>query len=99
MQRAFDAGSIVESKCTYAMRDVVDVLTRDREFAESESPCWKASFRRSAQIHHDLDQILQIGLPVQGISNVRGHHAEEKFQVVCDFLAGQFSTPRLRRIC
>ena len=40
-----------------------------------------------------------IGLTVQGVSNVRGHDAQKQFEIVSDFLAGQFASPRQPRIC
>ena len=59
------------------MSDVVDVFARDIQFAEIDGPARKAPFRRTAEVHDDLDQILQVGLPVQRVADVWRHDAQK----------------------
>ena len=59
------------------MSDVVDVLAGDIQFAEIDCPAREAPLGRAAEVHDHLDEILQVGLPVQRVANVWRHHAQE----------------------
>jgi hypothetical protein len=99
MQRTLDTGAVIERKGTYAMSDVVDIFPGDRQLAKIDSAVRKPSFGLTPEIHDDFNQVFQIGLPVQGVANVRRHNPQKQLQVVRDFLAWQFASPRERRIC
>jgi len=38
---------------------------------------WKAGFRRPAEIHDDLDEVLQVSLTMQRLTNVWWHDAQK----------------------
>ena len=54
----------------------VDIFTRDGEFAQVDGAAWKTPFRRPPEVHHNLDQIFQIGLAMQRVTYVRRHNSQ-----------------------
>jgi hypothetical protein len=77
MQRALDAGTIVECEGADTMSHILDVLSRDAQLAQINGSAWKTSFRRATEVHYDLDQVLQIGLSVKRVTNVGWHDTQQ----------------------
>ena len=99
MERSFDSGAIVLSERTHAMGCVFEILTGDGLVAEIKRAIRKMCLRLPSEIHNDLNEILQVGLPGKRIFQVGRHDTEQEIEIVGDFLAWQFAAPRCRAIC
>jgi hypothetical protein len=89
VQRAFDSGSVILGKGPNAVDYIIQIFSSNRGIAEVERTARKAGFGWAAEVHHDLDEIFQIRLAMQSLSDVGWHDAQKQFEVVCDFPARQ----------
>ena len=77
VKRAFDAGAIILREGTDSVDDVVEVFAGNRRLAQIDRPAGETAFRLAAEIHDDFDEVFQVGLAMQRITNVGRHHAQE----------------------
>lgn len=91
MQGSLDAGAIVLRERADTMYGVFDVFTRDDLVREMDRSAREMSFRPTAEIHDNFNEILQIGLPGERVLDMWRHDTKQEIEIVCDFLAGQFS--------
>ena len=75
MQCALDSCPIVLCKCADAVNRIIEVFSRNRRIGDVDGAVWKAGFSRPAEIHDDLDEILQVSLTMQRVTNVWWHDA------------------------
>src|SRR5262245_3930660 len=94
MERPLDPSAIVLSERADPMDNVVQVLARDCRFAQIDCTVRKSALGLAPEIHNDFDSTFEIRLAMERFPDLMRHHAEEKFEVVRDFLAGQFTSPR-----
>ncbi|MNS39074.1 hypothetical protein D3C72_713430 [compost metagenome] len=84
VERALDAGAVVAGERADAGHDQVDVLHGDRLLAQVDHPAGEAGLRLAAQVHDDLDQLLEAILLAQGGRHVRRNDVQKLLQIVRD---------------
>ena len=77
MQCTLDPCTIVLGKCADAVDRIIEVFARNGRIREVDRAVWKAGFRRPAEIHDDLDEVLQVSLTTQRLTNVWWHDAQK----------------------
>src|SRR6267143_3994665 len=82
MQRALDACAVVVAKLPDVIGDVVQVRTRNWMVGEQHLASRHASFRLTAEVEHDLEQLTRIGAFVQGAGQVGGQRAGKKLYLL-----------------
>jgi bacillithiol system protein YtxJ len=91
MQGSLNAGAIVMGEGTHAVNRIFDVLARDGLVGEIDCTAREMSLGLSAKIENNLNEVLQVGLTCQGFLEGRRHDTQQEIEIICDFLACQFS--------
>jgi hypothetical protein len=94
VQCPLDSSAVILRKCADTVRDIVEIFTVNGLLAEMNRALWESGLRLPSEVHHDLDQIFEITVPVKGFAELRGHDAKKQFKIVRDFFAWQFTAPR-----
>ena len=77
VQRALDARTVILGEGADAVSYIVQVFAGDRRIRHIDRAVGKPGFRRPAEVQNGLDEIPEVGLVMQRVSNVGRHDAQK----------------------
>ena len=98
VQRSLDPGAVVFPERADPADHVLHVVGTDEPLRQPDGPAGKPGFGLAPEVEHDLQELLEVRLALDGVANLRRQDAQEHVQVIGnpDLLTEHPPSPRLR---